>query len=142
MILAILSALTVPKFKKQYDYFHIKSEIDQLMAICVYTKNMSILKENIFKIQFNPDKNSYQISEKNLDWQSSDPEQEKWSPLEGRVGKIHKISQNHQLQLDENIIFFYPEGTSSEFHAIWTRNKEYVFRLEMIPETAELIIRQ
>lgn len=102
-------ALAVPNFSRGYSQFQLNKTADDLLSVSRWAQAMAIGQERTYALTFPGDRRSYQLqyinSENNSDGTPS------FVPVKGTLGRSHMVPDNVHLDIHDDNIEFYPDGT-------------------------------
>jgi len=109
VIVGIVLALAAPNFSKGYSRFQLRTTADDLLSISRWAQAMAIGQQRIYALSFSGDRFSYNLEFVQDTGQEND--QYNFRPVNGALGRMHKIPDAIQLVADIDRIKFYPDGT-------------------------------
>jgi len=109
IIVGIVLALAAPNFSKGYSRFELDKTADDLLSVSRWAQAMAIGQERTYALSFSEDRRSYGLARAIINEQTG--EQSSFEPVNGSLGRMHKIPDTVQIDLNEDRIEFYPDGT-------------------------------
>ncbi len=109
-IIAILVAMSVPRFRSSYENLRLRSFVSRFERLAQSAHELSMVQGCVYKISVleRPDGNqAFGL------FLQSDDLTKPYLPLRGGAGKLQILPQGYQIQTDENEIYFYPDGSAT-----------------------------
>jgi len=112
VIMGIVLALAAPNFSKGYSRFQLDRTADDLLTVSRWAQAMAIGQERIYALSFSDDRRSYELERADINEVNEEDNGEvKFGPVNGALGRLHQLPDTIRLDLHENLIKFYPDGT-------------------------------
>ena len=126
IIVGIVLALAAPNFSKGYSRFQLNKMADDLLNCSRWAQAMAIGQERVYALSFSEDRRSYNLVRAKVFLQNEetgnieqvngeindDPNgQDSFEPVNGNLGRMHTIPDIIHLDIEEDRIKFYPDGT-------------------------------
>jgi prepilin-type N-terminal cleavage/methylation domain-containing protein len=118
IIIGIILALTAPNFSKGYSRFQLNKTADDLLSVSRWAQAMAIWQERTYALSFSDDRRSYDLVRSKVTMQNEAAEDieevdgpDGFEPIQGALGRIHKIPDAIRLESRDDRINFYPDGT-------------------------------
>jgi type II secretion system protein H len=105
VIIGVLVSMAVPNFSKEYARFQLNAAANDLLTISRWAQAMAIGQGRVYALSFSDEKRSYRLLRASMDDQGS------FEPLKNTIGKMHKIPEGIDLDVDNKNIEFHPDGT-------------------------------
>lgn len=109
IIIGIVLALAAPNFSKGYSRFQLNKTADDLLSVSRWAQAMAIEQERIYALSFSDDRRSYGLVRAKFNEASDD--QDNFQPVQGTLGRMHKIPDTIRLDTQDDRIEFHPDGT-------------------------------
>lgn len=116
VVLLVIVGLAIPNFSHTYKNLQLKQCTDDIVYMMRYAQSRAIVKNNQMRIVFNDELTKYWLEEESDEETAG--EQTEFKKFEGRLGRSRSVAGIINLELEENQIFFYPDGTI---------DKQYIF---------------
>jgi prepilin-type N-terminal cleavage/methylation domain-containing protein len=110
IILGIISALAAPNFSKGYSRFELNRTADDLLNCSRWAQAMAIGQERTYALSFSHDHRSYALARMKTG-DVSDDSQKSFEPVNGALGRMHRVPETVSLDTRNDRIEFYPDGT-------------------------------
>ena len=111
VLLAIIAGIAVPNFSSAYQNLQLKKTTEDLVFMMRYAQSRAVSKNILMRLVLDSDSAQYwleeQISEKEKDNTSLE---EGFQKFEGRLGRTFHIPTDFQVQAEEEMTQFYPDG--------------------------------
>lgn len=109
LIVGIVLALAAPNFSKGYSRIQLNKTADDLLSVSRWAQAMAIGQERVYALSFSGDRRSYGLVRVKADDESEI--QDSFEPVQGALGRMHKIPDVIRLDTQDERIGFYPDGT-------------------------------
>jgi len=109
VILGIILGLAAPQFMGGYSRIQLNETTDDLMSISRWAQAMAIGQERIYAISFSSDRRSYALIREKINKQTDS--QDRFESIHGSLGKKRILPEAIHLEIQDDRIEFYPDGT-------------------------------
>lgn len=120
VLLSIVAVLAAPNFSNTYYNFLLSDTSHNLTYLMRYAQARAIAERTIFRLNFDTENSKYWLTKE------TNPEEEQFKNVEGKLGRIFKISEQLKLECDLDAINFYPDGRIDKTN-IYLNNKNEKF---------------
>jgi len=108
LLLSVVVGLTIPNFSQTFTKTQLQKCAQDLVYTMRYAQSRATTKNRRVQLVFNTDFSQYWLSDFLEDSRgSSDPSQK----ISGKMGRIFKIPSQIIIELGQNTITFYPDGS-------------------------------
>ncbi len=115
IIVGIVVALAAPNFTKSYSRFQLHKTADDLLNISRWAQAMAMGRQRIYALAFSDENHAYRIECSTLNEESNTEadsgEETVFEPVNGLLGRKHVIPAGVSLDMQQEHIAFYPDGT-------------------------------
>jgi len=111
VVLGIVLALAAPNFSKGYSRFQLNKTADDLLSLSRWAQAMAIGQERVYALSFSNDRRSYGLERATADEDTGDAA--RFGPVNGALGHMHPLPDAVSLDIQDDRITFYPDGTIS-----------------------------
>jgi prepilin-type N-terminal cleavage/methylation domain-containing protein len=98
-LIGVLSALSVPRFKRTAIDFQLKNDSFNLYKVIQFVRERALVEGRDFKVDFKLDKNEYRVLR--------GPD---FKPIEGRFGKMIRLSNGLSFKSRQEKLTCHPDG--------------------------------
>lgn len=116
VIILALVTISIPLFKRTYEDLRLTSSAKEIAAIMQFCRERAVFERRTFVLNIDTDKMSYQIF-------TEDEDKKEPLPLKSRWGRIFRIPDGIDVEVDEERIDFLPDGSTTPA-LIYLTNKE------------------
>ena len=109
VIAGIILALAAPNFSQGYSRFQLKGITDDLLGISRWAQAMAIGQGRIYALTFSGDRRFYGLVRTQVSEDGGG--QVSFGPVNGLLGRMHKVPDTIRLDTKDDRIEFYPDGT-------------------------------
>ena len=109
IIVGIVLALAAPNFSKGYARFQLNKTADDLLNISRWAQAMAIGQGRIYALTFSGDRRFYGLVRTQVSEDGGG--QVSFGPVNGLLGRMHKVPDTIRLDTKDDRIEFYPDGT-------------------------------
>ena len=111
VVIGIILGLALPNFSNGYSRLQLNKTADDLLSISRWAQAMAISQERIYALSFSGDRHSYKLIRTKLN--EGEDDQDSFEPVQGSLGRMHKVPDAIVLSIQEDRIEFYPDGNIS-----------------------------
>ena len=109
VVIGIILGLALPNFSNGYSRLQLNKTADDLLSISRWAQAMAISQERTYVLTFSADRYSYKLIRTKLSEGADD--QDSFEPVQGGLGRMHKIPDAIYLKTKNDRIEFYPDGS-------------------------------
>ena len=113
IIMGFLAAASIPKLGKSYQHLRLQQKTDHLIQLMLYAQSHSVMQGRRTRLSIDQNQNRY--------WLEVERPQEdvaevvaageaRYERLSGRWGQTFSIPEDISVELDQNVLTFFPDG--------------------------------
>ena len=110
VILAIIAGLAIPNFSQTYLSFQLKRTAEDMAFLLRYAQSRAVTKNRYVQLQYDADRSQYWLEEASLS-PVLNSLQEDFERFSGRWGRTFDVLSDIDLELSQDHIRFYPDGS-------------------------------
>jgi len=109
LVIGVIAGLTVPNFSRTYANLELKKGAEDLAYLMRYAAGRAVIKNIKTRLEFNPEFSKYWLAEEIKD--SEEEEGGEFKKISGRLGKKNNVPSRIKIELEEEFVYFYPDGS-------------------------------
>lgn len=107
IVLSVIAAVTIPNFSTSYRHFQLKSAAEQLMYVMRYAQSRAVSKNIMVRLEFDDNNSKYWLTEQDEELSGNEIV---YKRVSGRLGKRYSLTNKESLEVDKQVLNFYPSG--------------------------------
>jgi len=108
VLLTVIIGLTVPNLSSTYNSLQLQRTAQDLGYLMQYAQSRAITKQSFTRLVFDDEHKTYWLEQEAEDW--VEDEEGSFDRLSGRLGRNYRIPDGINIQAEEYVISFYPDG--------------------------------
>lgn len=108
LIISVFVGITVPRMARTLTRMRLRYSVRQLVHNMRYVQNRAIIKNNLFRLEFNDDHDRYWIS--SYEQEKREKSDGSFKRIKGPEGSDNTIIPAIRVETDHGYIQFYPDG--------------------------------
>lgn len=116
VIMLVLVTISTPLFKRTYEDLRLTSSAKEIASVMRFCRERAIFERKTFILNIDTEKKTYQVF-------AEDEDNEEPLPLKSRWGRIFRIPDGIDVEVDVKEIDFFPDGSTTPV-SIYLTNKE------------------
>ncbi|MBI1869998.1 MAG: type II secretion system protein [Chlamydiae bacterium] len=125
LIIAVLAALAVPRFRSTYDQFRLMTLKDKFSRLAQTAHELAMLESKTYKMVFLENPPSFALLKE------MEGGEEPFGPSDGNLGRVQIIPQGCKVMAYEREIYFYPDGSATRIEVRFENAQSDHFNLEI-----------
>jgi hypothetical protein len=109
LVIGVIAGLTVPNFSKTYADIELKKGAEDLAYLMRYATGRAVIKNIKTRLEFNSEFSQYWLAEEIKD--SVEAGEGEFKKISGRLGKKFNIPSGIKIELEDEFVSFYPDGS-------------------------------